>query len=215
MNATIDHLLYASHDLETGVADIERMLGVRPSYGGRHLGLGTHNALISLGPRTYLEVIAPDPAQAGNGAVLPYGIATLQEPALRAWAAAPSTIGEAVRKARALGLDFGEVTAHSRRASDGSDVRWEMATRATSDGDIAVVPFLIDWGTTVHPAERSPRGSRLSELRLFSPDPGLLERELRAIGVGAGGAVSIGPARSPGLEAVLVDRAGREVILRS
>lgn len=215
MDATIDHLLYASPDLESGVSDIERLLGVRPSYGGRHLGLGTHNALISLGPRTYLEVIAPDPGQAGQGAVPPYGIAALEEPALRAWAAAPSVIGEAVRKGRALGLDFGEVTAHSRRASDGSDVRWEMATRASDDGGVSVIPFLIDWGATAHPAERSPRGARLIELRLFSPDPALLERELRAIGVGAGAAVSVGPAQSSVLEAVLADPTGREVVLRS
>lgn len=32
---------------------------MRPVYGGRHPGAGTQNALLSLGPRSYMEILAP------------------------------------------------------------------------------------------------------------------------------------------------------------
>ena len=57
----IDHIVIGIHDLEKGIASIEDLTGVKPVYGGAHPSLGTHNALISLGNRTYLEILAPNP----------------------------------------------------------------------------------------------------------------------------------------------------------
>jgi len=54
----IDHIIYAAPDLEIAVADIERRFAVRPSGGGKHTRQGTHKKLLSLGPRTYLEIVA-------------------------------------------------------------------------------------------------------------------------------------------------------------
>jgi Glyoxalase-like domain len=211
VHATVDHLLYGSPGLELGVAEIERLTGVRPRYGGQHPGLGTHNALLSLGSRTYLEVIAPDPAQRDLVVALPYGIGTLEAPSLRAWAAAPDKIETAARKAHAAGVDFGEVTAHSRLTPEGEEVGWRMVTQATEEQGVAVLPFLIDWGTTTHPAEDAPGGVRLVELRVLTPEPADVRRQLRAIGA----EVSVLAAERPGLEAVLENPSGHEVVLRS
>src|SRR5688572_11066079 len=60
----IDHILIGVPDLERTVDDLAKALGVRPVYGGKH-PRGTHNALLSLGPHTYLEFIALQPGVAG------------------------------------------------------------------------------------------------------------------------------------------------------
>src|SRR5262249_30850731 len=77
----IDHLISRAPDLACAVADVEERFGVRAQAGGRHIGLGTHNALLALGPRTYLEIIAPDPSQLCRARSAPI------EPAAVGWSA--------------------------------------------------------------------------------------------------------------------------------
>lgn len=44
---TIDHLIYGVPDLTDAVDQLERRFGVRAAAGGKHLGVGTHNALLA------------------------------------------------------------------------------------------------------------------------------------------------------------------------
>src|SRR5688572_3845719 len=57
--AQFDHLVIAVRSLEEGVAEFERLTGIKAGPGGRHPGRGTENALVSLGGGKYLEIIAP------------------------------------------------------------------------------------------------------------------------------------------------------------
>lgn len=55
-----------------------------PLYGGQHAH-GTANALVSLGGRASLEILALLPAARGNGQVEPFGIEHVTEPRLLTW----------------------------------------------------------------------------------------------------------------------------------
>ena len=57
----LDHLVVAARTLEEGGAWVEAKLGVAPVAGGKHPTMGTHNRLLRIGPREYLEVMAIDP----------------------------------------------------------------------------------------------------------------------------------------------------------
>src|SRR3954447_8852127 len=62
----IDHVIYATADLDAAAGRIERELGLRVVGGGRHEGLGTHNRIVPLG-EGYLELLAvADPEEASR-----------------------------------------------------------------------------------------------------------------------------------------------------
>jgi hypothetical protein len=61
----IDHVIYATADLDAAAARVESELGLGAVAGGRHEGHGTHNRIVPLGGG-YLELMAiadPDEAE--------------------------------------------------------------------------------------------------------------------------------------------------------
>lgn len=167
----VDHLVYAAPDLEDGIARIEALLGVRPAIGGRHAAWGTRNALIALGVRTYLEVIAPDPERADPSPPNLFGIDRLAEPALVTWAARVEGIDRRVDAALRRGLGPMVVLDGGRRTPDGATLSWKL-TDPEDTRCHGVVPFLIDWLDSPHPAAMAPGGCELLGLRAEHPDPG-------------------------------------------
>ncbi|HET6929925.1 MAG TPA: VOC family protein, partial [Candidatus Acidoferrum sp.] len=102
----LDHILLGSPDLQAGIDFVERHTGVRATFGGVHPGRGTQNALLSLGERRYLEIIAPDPAQPGVKNPIASNLHSLTEPRLIGWAAHPGSVAAFAEKLRAAAIIF-------------------------------------------------------------------------------------------------------------
>lgn len=191
----IDHLVYAVPDLDAAVIDLAQRLGETPTAGGRHIGRGTRNYLLSLGEGAYLEIISADPDQLEPEGDRPFGVDTLQEPHLVAWAAKAPEIEQRVAEARARGYDPGSVQVGSRETPDGTVLHWKSTAW---EGDTAVnpVPFLIDWeGTAQHPSDTSAQGCRLIEFHAETPTPEEVARKLAALDI----SLSIAAAERPAL----------------
>ncbi len=170
MKLVVDHLIYAVPELSAGVAAIQELLGVRAAIGGKHVGLGTHNALLALGPKTYLEIIAPDPDQDEYRQPRIFGIDELARPHLVTWVARPDNLDEIAAQDLGQGQKFGEVLSGSRKTPEGATLTWRFTDPFTVIAD-GIVPFLIDWGESPHPAKSAPSGANLVQLRAEHPDP--------------------------------------------
>lgn len=200
----VDHLVYGTRDLNRGVEEIEKLLGVRATAGGQHPGRGTRNALLALGPTAYLEIIAPDPEQPSPQEPRPFGLDGLKQSKLLAWFVKGHDLerlrNEAVRK----GVPLGEVKSGSRRRPDGVQLSWQFTDPSTLVAD-GIVPLFIDWGESSHPAHTAPEGATLVSLRAEHPDVESVRTMLRHLGVD----LPLNQGHSPVLIAVIEGPRGR------
>ena len=194
----IDHLVFATRDVDQTVAELAELLGVKAAAGGRHLGYGTRNSLLSLGPGVYLEIIGPDPGQPPPGDGYWYGIENIKKARLVTWTARLEHIERVAAHAHAQGYETGDVHKVFRETPEGDRLSWRL-TMPTGSGD-GLVPNLIEWDEGCpHPSETSPPGVDLVELRGHHPAPDTIRPMLDAIGV----ELTIYPASTPGLSALL------------
>jgi hypothetical protein len=170
----LDHLLLGCSDLKKGMAFVEQHTGVRAAFGGIHPGRGTENALLSFGPGHYLEIIAPDPQQAGSGDRRAKALRNLSEPKLVGWAAhLPGGIANYAAKLKQAGIAAEGPVSGSRTRPDGKTLQWETLT--LNDDASGLLPFFIEWaGSSVHPSLDAPSGCQLLRFELLTPDPAAL-----------------------------------------
>lgn len=193
----IDHLLWAVPDLADGCRQMHTRAGVEPTPGGRHPGVGTHNALLSLGSGRYLEIIAPDPTQdhfTGLGTFLEH----LETPTLLTWCAATNNIDTLAATAHTAGLTHSKPFPMSRRRPDGVQLRWRILLLDAHDLGLAV-PFFIQWDTPHHPSASAPEGCHLKNFELQHPAASTLAECLETLGL----EVEVVKAAKPGLRAML------------
>ena len=178
----VDHLVWGGPDLDREIDRLERLTGIRARLGGRHPGEGTRNALIRLGPAMYLELIGPDPSQEPPREPRWFGLDVLTSPRLIAWAAKSTDLEHRAAAARNAGAPLGEVRTGRRELRSGQVLAWQLTYPQVQEG-IALVPFLIDWGESSHPAESAPGGIRLVDLRAEHPDPAATIKHLQNLGL--------------------------------
>ena len=206
----VDHVILAIDSLERGIELLRLATGVTPVYGGAHPGRGTRNALLSLGHRRYLELLAPNPddtsatARQGEAARARYfGAFRALTPA--GWAIhVPDADAERARLL-ARGLRVSEVGPGSRARTDGSVLRWRTIDPWGEDARDAL-PFVIEWASeSPHPSADAPAGCALASLAIGSP----ASDSLRAQFERAGWPVAVHDSTAEQLEIVLDCPSGR------
>lgn len=194
----LDHILLGSPDLQAGIDFVEKHTGVRATFGGVHPGRGTQNALLSIGDRRYLEIIAPDPAQPGVKNPIASNLHSLTEPRLVGWAAHPGSITAYAEKLRAAGVRFDGPTQGSRKRPDGQLLKWQTVSLA--DTASGLLPFFIEWSQdSVHPSVDAPKGCSLLSFAAETPDPEKLTVKLKSLNLD----LPINKGEKPRLHAVI------------
>jgi hypothetical protein len=178
--ALLDHIILGCNDLQLGIDIVEQNTGVRPAIGGVHPGRGTRNALLSLGERRYLEIIAPDPAQ--QKIVHFPQIRQMKDPRLIGWAVHPPDIAATAKLLRDNQVAFQGPEDGSRKRPDGPVLNWKTINLA--DDRQGLLPFFIEWSAdSVHPSKDAPKGCQLDYLEVMSADSTELSQIFQRIGV--------------------------------
>ncbi len=200
--AALDHLVIAAATLADGIDHVATVMGVTPVPGGKHVAMGTHNALLRLGGETYLEIIAIDPDARKPLWPRWFGLddvalqADLTErPRLVGWVARTDDIEVTVATSP---LPLGIIHPMQR-----GDYRWRITV--PDDGTLpgkGLVPTLIQWDVPTHPTARLPKSSvTLAQLAGTHPEPAPLRAALAALGLE--GAIAISYDRETRIAAML------------
>ena len=128
----------------------------------------------------------------------------MRQPRLVTWAANATRLEELADQARRTGVRLGPVISGTRTRPDGTSLHWQFTDPATVIGD-GLVPFLIDWGDSPHPADTGTPSCTLVDLRAEHPDADAIGRMVSALDLGL--PVARGP--EPALIATLKTAKGR------
>jgi len=180
----LDHLIVAAATLEQAETFIAERTGATALRGGKHVAMGTHNSLLRLGERIYLELIAIDPDAPAPGRARwfeldrPIMQALLRDsPRLVAWAARCDDIASA---RAACPVDLGAIHSMQR-----GTLSWRITI--PDDGRLpegGVLPTLIAWPDARHPAEALPdQGVRLATLAAAHSEPARIRAALGSLGL--------------------------------
>ena len=216
IRSEIDHLVVAAKSLDEGRAWANEVLGVDPVGGGKHEGLATHNTLLKLNGKRYLEIIAIDPDAGAPNFPRWFGLDTVgvqnhiaHGPRLVAWVARASGANDAIEQLVATP----NYNAKMVRPATRVDFRWRFAF--TPDGERingGVLPHLIQWDSPVHPCARLPEsGVSLIALALGAPEPEGTTALLESFAF-ADELVQVAQSVSPQLVAMLNTPLGRVVL---
>ncbi len=182
----LDHLLIGAPTLEAGVRWLEERTGARATAGGSHRGLGTWNALASLGPTQYLEIIAPDPAQPGVETFYVPGLRDFDEPRVAGWAARGLDLASGFPSTLPDDFSCEPARPGARVRPDGKRLAWTLAfPRHREEGNFGgALPFFIEWESLEnHPGRSTPPGMTLRSLSIQHPKSEGLTRALASLGI--------------------------------
>lgn len=184
MNSKIDHLVVGATTLRQGVKYVQTQLGVDIPPGGVHQKMGTHNHLMQLGEKLFLEVIAINPGIPRPARPRWFGLddphirrSLAAEPRLLAWVVNTPDIASVLHRSQ---FCFGRAEPISR-----GKLSWLFGL--PDDGRLlagGLIPYIMQWHGLQHPAgAMQDRGCRFEALSLYHPEPDWLRTILEPIGI--------------------------------
>ena len=180
---TFDHLVVAAVSLADGIEYLGELTGVAAQPGGKHVAMGTHNALLRLSDRSFLEIIAIDPEGTKPARPRWFELDSIvlqseltERPRLIHWVARTKGIDSV---AASCPIPLGRVHPLSR-----GDYRWRITI--PDDGTLpakGLVPTLIEWDVSHHPAESLPKSNvSIAGMAASHPEPALIRAALASLG---------------------------------
>ena len=169
----LDHITVIAPTLSEGVLHVRKCLGLNVPPGTRHSYMGTHNHRLQLGGRTYLEIIALDPAGTNPGRARWFGLDD-QENVRRDWEDGRRLRGCVARTNQMAAVLAAQPDIFGPEFLLPPDTQ-EFAFTIPDDGSLPLggaVPSLIDHrGDPTSMADIPDLGARLRSFTLEHPDP--------------------------------------------
>jgi len=163
----LDHLVYCVPDLEKAIQFFNQELGIQTLYGGQHLTQGTHNALINLGNKSYLEILAIDPSNTKVEAPRWMGIDLVKESKLTRWALDSVQLKKDSVDLKEHNEEMGVIIAGERKTSSGDMLKWKMI-KPLAQPEVELIPFMVDWSDSdFHPTDKMPEMCTLKSLEFY------------------------------------------------
>jgi len=180
----IDHIVYSVFDLDIAISDIEKKLGVEPSFGGYHPTFGTKNALINLDNGMYLELLASDQNNTEVKHHRWMGVDLLTKNQITRWALKSSNLEKDSLPLKKYNSKMGSIGGGSRNTIRGSLLQWEMVLPLPAP-EVELVPFMVDWSNSeTHPHNELPNmNCALLELFGTHPNPDLFTDIFQTLGL--------------------------------
>jgi len=163
----LDHLVYCVTNLDETVQQLYDEIGVQAVIGGRHLNHGTKNALINLGDKAYLELLAIDTENKHHSGSRWMGIDLISEPKITRWAIHSDNLHRDSEILKQYNEQMGDIIGGEREKENGEVLRWEMI-KPLSSPEVDILPFMIDWSASEsHPTDGKVETCSLEALHFY------------------------------------------------
>jgi hypothetical protein len=175
----IDHVILACADPPGAAAELEALLGLATTGGGRHDAHGTYNRLFWLGD-SYIELMGVfDPVLAARSWWGAYICRLLDKgPAVYAGLAlASDDLAGDIARLRGQGAPISDPVPGERRGVDGDLVRWRIARLPDPDPDIGLC-FLIEHDKAAAEWRDADRAARAAQVHPIGTTGRLVRLEL-------------------------------------
>jgi hypothetical protein len=170
----IDHIVISVPDLYEAMDRFTEKCGIEVVYGGQHLSIGTHNALLNIGNGAYLELIAKDPNNPLEEAQKWMGLDLINDTTFTRWAIKSDQLATDAAILKKASPNMGAIFEGSRKKTDGSTLSWAM-TLPLAAPKVEVLPFILNWKDSVHPTEDLAAGCTIESFEIWHPEPAVIQ----------------------------------------